>query len=74
MLDTGQSLHRTVSTEVEILDNRTVRTAITGNGFCQDTEPYTVYTVTRFDRPFTAYGTWNGSTVTAGAKTGTGGA
>ncbi|MEU0600999.1 GH92 family glycosyl hydrolase [Streptomyces sp. NPDC006393] len=74
LLNAGQSLHRTVSTKVEVLDNRTVRTAITGSGFCQDTKPYTVYTITRFDRPFTAYGTWDGSTVTSGAKTGTGGA
>ncbi|MET7473581.1 GH92 family glycosyl hydrolase [Streptomyces sp. NPDC005648] len=74
LLNAGQALHRTVSSSVEILDDRTVRTAITGHGFCQDTKPYTVYTVTRFDRPFTAYGTWDGSTVTAGAKTGTGGA
>ncbi|MFG2479145.1 GH92 family glycosyl hydrolase [Streptomyces fagopyri] len=68
LLNAGQSLHRTVSTKVEILDNRTVRTAITGSGFCQDTKPYTVYTVTRFDRPFTTSGTWNGDTVTEGSK------
>ncbi|MDT0468823.1 GH92 family glycosyl hydrolase [Streptomyces gibsoniae] len=74
LLNAGQSLHRTVSTKVEILDNRTVRTAITGSGFCQDTEPYTVYTLTRFDRPFTAYGTWNGSTTTDGSRTGRDGA
>ncbi|RSS06736.1 GH92 family glycosyl hydrolase [Streptomyces sp. WAC00469] len=74
LLNAAQSLHRTVSSEVEVLDDRTVRTAVTGRGFCQDTEPYTVYTITRFDRPFTAYGTWSGSTVTPGAKTGTGGA
>ncbi|MFF9408606.1 GH92 family glycosyl hydrolase [Streptomyces anandii] len=74
LLNAGQSLHRTISTEVEILDNRTVRTAITGSGFCQDTKPYTVYTITRFDRPFTAYGTWDGSAVTGGARTGRDGA
>ncbi|MET7919578.1 GH92 family glycosyl hydrolase [Streptomyces avermitilis] len=68
LLNAGQSLHRTISTKVEILDNRTVRTAITGSGFCQDTKPYTVYTVTRFDRPFTTSGTWNADTVTEGAK------
>ncbi|MFG2569396.1 GH92 family glycosyl hydrolase [Streptomyces sp. NPDC048567] len=67
LLNAGQSLHRTLSSDVEILDNRTVRTAITGSGFCQDTKPYTVYTITRFDRPFTTSGTWNGDTVT-GAK------
>ncbi|MGI5460031.1 GH92 family glycosyl hydrolase [Streptomyces sp. CA-249302] len=74
LLNAAQSLHTGVSSKVEVLDNRTVRTAITGRGFCQDTKPYTVYTVTRFDRPFTAYGTWDGSTVTAGSKTGAGGA
>ncbi|MFF2850979.1 GH92 family glycosyl hydrolase [Streptomyces sp. NPDC058001] len=67
LLNAGQSLHRTRSTKVEILDNRTVRTAITGSRFCQGTEPYTVYTVTRFDRPFTTSGTWNGDTVSEGS-------
>ncbi|MGV9249897.1 GH92 family glycosyl hydrolase [Streptomyces sp. NPDC003697] len=74
LLNAGQASHRTVATEVEILDDRTVRTAVTGRGFCVDTLPYTVYTITRFDRPFTAYGTWDGSTVTAGATSGHGGA
>jgi len=68
LLNAGQSLHRTVSTKVEILDDRTVRTAITGSGFCRATKPYTVYTLTRFDRPFTTSGTWNGDTVTEGSK------
>ncbi|EYT82357.1 hypothetical protein CF54_13815 [Streptomyces sp. Tu 6176] len=74
LLDAGQSLHRVISTQVEVLDNRTVRTALTGSGFCQDTEPYTVYTITRFDRPFTSFGTWDGSSVTAGSRSGHGGA
>ncbi|KUL37246.1 alpha-1,2-mannosidase [Streptomyces sp. NRRL F-4489] len=68
LINAGQSLHRTVSTRVEVLDNRTVRTALTGRGFCQDTRPYTLYTVTRFSRPFTAYGTWRGDTVTPGSR------
>ncbi|MFJ9241903.1 GH92 family glycosyl hydrolase [Streptomyces sp. NPDC101776] len=74
LLNAAQSLHSGVSSKVDVLDNRTVRTTITGRGFCQDTKPYTVYTITRFDRPFTTYGTWNGSTVTAGSKSGSGGA
>ncbi|WP_030808946.1 GH92 family glycosyl hydrolase [Streptomyces sp. NRRL S-337] len=73
LLNAGQSLHRTVSTKVEVLDSRTVRTALTGRGFCQDTEPYTVYTITRFDRPFTSYGTWEGDTVTPGSRGSTAG-
>lgn len=74
LLNAGQALHRTVSSEVEILDDRTVRATITGRGFCEDTEPYTVHTITRFDRPFTAHGTWDGTTVTEGARKGRGGA
>ncbi|MFD7919286.1 GH92 family glycosyl hydrolase [Streptomyces sp. NPDC059740] len=68
LLNAGQSLHKTVSTKVEVLDSHTVRTAITGRGFCQDTEPYTVYTVTHFDRPFASFGTWSDGKVTAGSK------
>lgn len=64
LINAGQSLHRTVSTTVEVLDSRTVRTAITGRGFCQDTKPYTLYTVTRFDRPFADSGTWKDGEVT----------
>ncbi|WP_371789994.1 GH92 family glycosyl hydrolase [Streptomyces sp. NBC_01471] len=75
LLNAGQSLHKTVSTSVEVLDSRTIRTAITGSGFCQDTKPYTLYTVTHFDRPFTTSGTWKDGTVTKGSRksTGTGG-
>ncbi|NLU73844.1 glycoside hydrolase family 92 protein [Streptomyces sp. HNM0575] len=68
LLNAGQSLHKTVSTKVEILDSRTVRTSITGSGFCQDTRPYTVHTVTRFDRPFATSGTWKGDEVSEGSK------
>ncbi|PHQ52493.1 alpha-1,2-mannosidase [Streptomyces cinnamoneus] len=69
LLNAGQSLHKTVSTSVEVVDDRTVRTTITGRGFCQDTRPYTLHTLTRFDRPFASYGTWNGDHVTAGSRT-----
>ncbi|MFD5538071.1 GH92 family glycosyl hydrolase [Streptomyces sp. NPDC127079] len=74
LLNAAQALHRPVSSEVEILDDRTVRTRITGHGFCRDTAPYTVYTVTRFSRPFTGYGTWHGAAVTPGSRAGTDGA
>ncbi|MGW7378055.1 GH92 family glycosyl hydrolase [Streptomyces sp. NPDC054794] len=74
LLNAGQSLHKKVSSQVEILDDRTVRTTITGRGFCRNTLPYTVHTITRFDRPFTAYGTWNGATLTPGSRTGGDGA
>ncbi|MCE0446622.1 glycoside hydrolase family 92 protein [Streptomyces tricolor] len=74
LLNAAQSLHKPVRSAVRILDDRTVRTEITGRGFCRGTGPLTVYTITRFSRPFTAYGTWDGGTVTPGARTGSGGA
>ncbi|MGW1840066.1 GH92 family glycosyl hydrolase [Streptomyces sp. NPDC002067] len=67
LLNAGQALHEVVSSRVEVLDSHTVRTAVTGRGFCQDTRPYTVYTLTRFNRPFASYGTWRGDTVTPGS-------
>ncbi|RFU82991.1 glycoside hydrolase family 92 protein [Streptomyces triticagri] len=72
LLNSGQSLHKTESTTVEVLDSRTIRTSITGSGFCQDTEPYTIHTITRFDRPFETSGTWKGDEVTEGSKKSTG--
>lgn len=71
LLNSGQALHKVTSSTVTVLDDRTVVTAITGSGFCQDTRPYTLYTETRFDRPFTSYGTWNGADVAAGSRTST---
>ncbi|MEU5343180.1 GH92 family glycosyl hydrolase [Streptomyces sp. NPDC020766] len=72
LLNAGQSLHKTVSTTIEILDDRTVRSTITGSGFCRATGPYTVHTLTRFDRPFTTSGTWRDDTVTEGSTRSTG--
>ncbi|MEV5505641.1 GH92 family glycosyl hydrolase [Streptomyces orinoci] len=79
LLNSGQPLHRTVASSIEVVDDHTVRSAITGRGFCgQDTLPYTVYTVTRFNRPFTAHGTWEGEKLStarrASATTGRSGA
>ena len=71
LLDSGQALHKVISSTVTVLDDRTVLTSITGSGFCQDTKPYTLYTETRFNRPFLSYGTWNGATVTAGSRSST---
>jgi predicted alpha-1,2-mannosidase len=73
LLNTGQALHKVVRSSVRVLDDRTVAATITGRGFCQDTRPYTVHTVTRFDRPFASHGTWAGSTVHEGSGASEGG-
>lgn len=73
LLNTGQALHRVTESSVRIVDDRTVVSEVTGRGFCQDTRPYTLHFVTRFDRPFTAHGTWQGATVTPGSAESTAG-
>ncbi|WP_454043354.1 GH92 family glycosyl hydrolase [Cellulosimicrobium sp. Marseille-Q8652] len=73
LLNAGQALNRVTSSEVRVVDDRTVETEITVRGFCQDTEPQTIWTRTTFDRPFTAHGTWDGDAVTAGSDVASGG-
>ncbi|HWK92702.1 MAG TPA: GH92 family glycosyl hydrolase [Luteimicrobium sp.] len=67
LVNAGQALSSVSSSSVRIVDDRTVETSSTVHGFCQDTKPFTVHTRTTFSRPFTASGTWTGSTVTPGS-------
>lgn len=71
LVNTGQALHRVVSSSARVVGDRTIETRVTGRGFCQDTEPYTLYFTTRFDRPIESFGTWSGDTVTAGQRAST---
>lgn len=73
LLNTGQALNGVDSSTVRITGDRTVETEITVSGFCQATEPQTIHTVTTFDRPFTAHGTWAGDEVTGGSGESSGG-
>ncbi|GAA2234654.1 hypothetical protein GCM10010401_03080 [Rarobacter faecitabidus] len=47
--------------------NQTVRTRTTLNGFCQNTDVFTVWSTTKFNQPFVSYGTWTGATVNLGS-------
>jgi predicted alpha-1,2-mannosidase len=49
-------------------DNTTVTGSATSGGFCGTNNTYTVYFAMKFSRPFTAYGTWDGKSVFAGAR------
>ncbi|MFI2704552.1 GH92 family glycosyl hydrolase [Cellulosimicrobium composti] len=73
LLNAGQALNRVTGSDVRVVDDRTVETRITVRGFCQDTEPQTIWTRTTFDRPFVAHGTWDGETVIAGSDAASGG-
>ncbi len=73
LLNAGQALNRVTGSDVRVVDDRTVETRITVRGFCQDTEPQTIWTRTTFDRPFVAHGTWDGETVIADSDAASGG-
>ena len=49
-------------------DNTTITGSATSGGFCGKDNVYTVYFAMTFSRPFTSYGTWDGNSVYAGAR------
>ena len=49
-------------------DNTSVTGSATSGGFCGAKNTYTVYFVMTFSQPFTAYGTWQGNSVTPNAR------
>ena len=46
---------------------REVSGSATSGGFCTQRNRYTIYFAARFDRPFRAFGTWNGGTLRPGS-------
>lgn len=73
LINTGQALHEVTSSDAKVVDDRTIETTVTGQGFCQSTRPYTLHFVTRFDRPFATTGTWAGTTFSPGSTETSGG-
>ncbi|MFV0496384.1 GH92 family glycosyl hydrolase [Mycobacterium sp.] len=49
-------------------DNTTITGWATSGSFCGKKNTYTVYFAMKFSQPFTSYGTWDGSSVYAGAR------
>lgn len=49
-------------------DNTTITGSATTGRFCRKNNTYTVYFAMKFSQPFTSYGTWDGNSVSAGAR------
>ena len=75
LFNTGQANQSVLDSEVHIVDNHTVEGRVHDGGFCAGHDQHTVYFTASFSRPFASYGTWRGSTTTAGSSdaAGTGG-
>jgi predicted alpha-1,2-mannosidase len=52
---------------------RTITGTVHDGGFCGSNARYEIHFALRFDRPFTAHGTWSGDTLSAGGASATGG-
>ncbi|MEU9957843.1 GH92 family glycosyl hydrolase [Streptomyces sp. NPDC050982] len=65
----GASLGGNDAADMKIVgDNEVTGSATTGH-FCGKSNTYTLYYSITFDQPFTAHGTWDGSTVEPGSDT-----
>src|SRR5580693_1642585 len=68
-VNSGASLGGTSAANIQIGDdNTTITGSATSGGFCGKDNVYTVYFAMTFSRPFTSYGTWDGNSVYAGAR------
>ncbi|MEW2348952.1 GH92 family glycosyl hydrolase [Streptomyces sp. NPDC006684] len=68
LVKSGTSLGGDYAAEAHLVGDREVRGTVTPHGLCNNSR-YTLHFDIRFDRPFTAHGTWDGAgEVTEGAS------
>ncbi|WP_329123743.1 GH92 family glycosyl hydrolase [Streptomyces sp. NBC_01465] len=65
----GASLAGDKAADMRVVGDREVTGSATTGNFCGKGNEYTVHYAITFDQPFTAHGTWDGKTVTAGSDT-----
>ncbi|MDM7830668.1 GH92 family glycosyl hydrolase [Cellulomonas edaphi] len=68
LINAGQSLSSVSASSVTVVGDDTVLTTSTVSGFCQATAPFTVYSVTKFSRPFASAKTWVDNTYSASTE------
>jgi predicted alpha-1,2-mannosidase len=75
LFNTGKANQNVFDSEVHVVGDRTVEGRIRAGNFCAGRDTHTVYFSAGFDRPFSSFGTWRGSTTTTGSRdaSGTGG-
>jgi predicted alpha-1,2-mannosidase len=68
LFNTGRANQSVQDSEIHVVGDRTIEGRVTAGGFCAGKDQHTVYFSASFDRPFTAHGTWRGSTATPGGS------
>ena len=75
LFNTGQANQSVKDSEIHVVGDRTLEGRVKAGGFCAGHDEHTAYFTATFDRPFSSFGTWRGSTRTPGGRdaAGTGG-
>ncbi|MFB9688177.1 GH92 family glycosyl hydrolase [Amycolatopsis plumensis] len=68
LFNTGQANQSVKDSEIHVVGDRTLEGRVKAGGFCAGHDEHTVYFTATFDRPFSSFGTWRGSTRTAGSR------
>ncbi|MBL7254002.1 GH92 family glycosyl hydrolase [Paractinoplanes lichenicola] len=68
LFNTGKANQSVFDSEIHVVDDRTIEGRVEAGNFCAGKDDHTVYFTASFDRPFSAYGTWRGSAISAGTR------
>ncbi|GAA4803308.1 GH92 family glycosyl hydrolase [Streptomyces ziwulingensis] len=76
LIEAGESNGSTYAGDIKVVGDDTVEGWVQGGNFCGETgkERYRVFFSAKFDRPFSAFGTWSDDTLTANRRTASRGA
>ncbi|HEU5353078.1 MAG TPA: GH92 family glycosyl hydrolase [Actinocrinis sp.] len=69
LIKAADSANGSSSATFQTVGDREITGAVTSGHFCGQPDSYTVYFAARFDRPFTASGTWGGTSAAQVTKT-----
>ncbi|GLY94244.1 GH92 family glycosyl hydrolase [Actinoplanes sp. NBRC 103695] len=68
LFNTAKANQDVFSSEIHVVGDRTLEGRINAGHFCAGKDDHTVYFSASFDRPFAAYGTWRGATITPDSR------
>jgi predicted alpha-1,2-mannosidase len=68
LFNTGKASMAVFDSYVKVVGNDTIEGYIHDGHFCAGHDEHTLYFVARFNRPFSAFGTWSGGAMTAGSR------
>ncbi|HEV7965831.1 MAG TPA: GH92 family glycosyl hydrolase [Actinoplanes sp.] len=63
LFNTGRANQSVFDSEIHVVGDRTLEGKVHAGNFCAGKDDHTVYFTASFDRPFAAFGTWRGSSL-----------